>query len=174
MLSRSGRPFGNAAFCSRPSGYHLASTLLDEIDLALDEGGEIADADSVEQWIRAVDSWPTICGCGYLFVESDEKTLRTERIFAAPGVGLTTIANAPVGAMWWDEPSVEKERPHLWVKLPGGLDFDLDGRSSGGGGWKRRGNPPDVTVTPSIAVPGYHGWVTGGYVSADLEGRSYS
>ena len=40
-------------------------------------------------------------------------------------------------------------------------------------GWKVTGEIPLLTAYPSIGKPGYHGWLNGGILSDDLEGRTY-
>lgn len=65
-------------------------------------------------------------------------------------------------------------RMPLIVRLPGGTDFCVDGPASGGGGWNVTGEPPAVTLTPSINVVGsYHGWITNGVITDDCEGRTF-
>jgi hypothetical protein len=68
-------------------------------------------------------------------------------------------------------------RMPLVVRLPGGVgDFCVDGPEwrngvRGTGGWNVTGTPPNITVQPSINGPGYHGWVTNGIISDDVDGR---
>lgn len=65
------------------------------------------------------------------------------------------------------------KRLPLMVQTPGGPWF-MDGRSRSGDGWTITGEPPNLTVTPSINVIGsYHGWLTNGVLSDDTEGRTY-
>lgn len=46
--------------------------------------------------------------------------------------------------------------------------------SDSNGGWTVTGEFPNITVTPSInATNVYHGWITNGVISDDLEGRNY-
>jgi hypothetical protein len=43
------------------------------------------------------------------------------------------------------------------------------------GGWQVTGEPPLITVNPSInLVGGYHGWIQNGIISDDCEGRRYA
>jgi len=46
--------------------------------------------------------------------------------------------------------------------VPTGEDWYVDGPAANGPGWTRTGEPPLVTVTPSIQTPNYHGFLTGG------------
>lgn len=84
-----------------------------------------------------------------------------------------TIEPAPIGAMWdadWfaglkhDSGLRFDRNPDgivLCVRAPGG-DWLVDGPSSGGGSWSRTGTIPNVTATPSILQPSYHGWLREG------------
>ena len=70
-----------------------------------------------------------------------------------------------------------------YVVLPQGGLFDIHSKSDSGG-WNVQGEPPNVTLTPSILrhevtgggrviVPGWHGYITNGIMTDDLEGRTY-
>ena len=67
----------------------------------------------------------------------------------------------------WDK------RPPLILRLPDGTDWLVDGLSTSGGGWDISGEAPNITARPSIQSPGFHGWLTNGVLSDDLEGRKY-
>lgn len=88
------------------------------------------------------------------------------------------------GAMYdatrWTPGSWRGPDGRCWaVVLPpaGMADFWLiDGEASSGGRWTRTGEAPDLSVTPSILTPSYHGFLGSngtppGYLSGDLEGR---
>lgn len=64
-------------------------------------------------------------------------------------------------------------RPPLCVVCPDGSHWIVDQRSSNGDGWIVTGDAPNITCTPSILVPGYHGFLQQGKFSSDLENRSY-
>ena len=77
-----------------------------------------------------------------------------------------------VGAICWrrhDAPPEDPEprpTPHLAVMTPAGL-VCLDCPETGGTGhWDRQGDPPRVTVTPSLNVNHgeWHGWLTDGHL----------
>lgn len=93
----------------------------------------------------------------------------------------------PIGAMWYDHDLLEKapqvltahyrdvvskERAPLYVKLPDGTFFCVDQRCSRDeSGWTVTGDPPCITVHPSIKtshridgrdVVRYHGHLKGG------------
>jgi hypothetical protein len=99
----------------------------------------------------------------------------------------------PAGAMWYlqrDEAERRRhmslspaylrdraeQRPPLVVKLPGsssGRSWCVDERAHNharggwrGDGWKVSGEPPNITCSPSINMPGdYHGTLTDGVLS---------
>jgi hypothetical protein len=63
-------------------------------------------------------------------------------------------------------------RPPLCVKLPNHSDWVVDSKSSNGPGWLVTHTPPlysDLTCAPSILVPGYHGFLTNGEFTPDVE-----
>jgi hypothetical protein len=65
-------------------------------------------------------------------------------------------------------------RPPLMVALPDGEFWMVDQRFRGkASGWTVTGSPPAITARPSIVSDGYHGWLTDGVLSDDLEGRTY-
>lgn len=67
------------------------------------------------------------------------------------------------------------KRPPLIVCLPDGAWWAIDQCYAGAKeGWTVTGLPPCVTVRPSIVSPGYHGWLTDGVLSDDIEGRIYA
>ncbi len=67
------------------------------------------------------------------------------------------------------------KRPPLCVVLPSGDWFAVDGTASDNDhGWTVTGNPPNITVSPSInAIGSYHGWLQNGVLSDDCEGRRF-
>jgi hypothetical protein len=68
------------------------------------------------------------------------------------------------------------KRPPLWVCLPGNWWFCVDSQTTDGAGqgWTVTGEPPKITVSPSINMVGlYHGWLRDGVLSDDVEGRTY-
>lgn len=100
--------------------------------------------------------------------------------------------NAQVGDMWFAPHMLEQEwtygfklsaeyrrdwegkRAPLMVILPNGSQFCVDGATTddGDGGWTVTGEPPLITVSPSINVVGlYHGFLQNGVLSDDVEGR---
>ena len=72
------------------------------------------------------------------------------------------------------------KRLPIMVCLPNGQHTCLDcfySDAKDGNGWTITGEPPSITVMPSIncmGTNGYHGWLKDGILSDDLEGRSYA
>lgn len=167
-------------------GHSASFTLLDDLaPLTRDERGFMVNED-----VFPADDprWPSRCdACGYEFQPGDPRVVDYDEIYLTPdGVFVHTrparqrignVEPAPAGAMWhapwmadaWHGPDGRA----LYLRLPDGHDWFIDGPSRSGGGWERTGEPPRLTARPSIASPGYHGWLTDGVLSADLEGRTY-
>jgi len=64
------------------------------------------------------------------------------------------------------------KRPPLCVKLPNYSDWVVDQKSTNGTGWTATtAGPPyeDITCSPSILVPGYHGFLQNGEFTPDLD-----
>lgn len=63
----------------------------------------------------------------------------------------------------------------IFMTLPGGAEWSPDCLSSESGqGWTVTGELPDITVQPSVHQIGrYHGFVTDGVLTDDLDGRTY-
>lgn len=73
----------------------------------------------------------------------------------------------------------EGKRAPIIVCIPDGnggvLKFCPDMRANGDAqGWRVTGELPNITITPSINAEGiYHGFVTEGVLSDDVEGRTF-
>lgn len=63
------------------------------------------------------------------------------------------------------------KRPPICVRCPNGLDWLVDSKSTNGEGWEVTGDAPIITCTPSILVPGYHGYLREGHFTDDIDGR---
>lgn len=145
--------------------------------------------------------WPTQCACGYMFRESDEAQLFKERLYRHPETKAEFgWRDAPVGAIIFEPWMIEGERgtppkefpatnawlsqyyyrdwfgkrPPINITCPGRhAPWCPDSGASNGHGWQVTGTLPLITVTPSIGMPQYHGWLNNGVLSDDLEGRTY-
>lgn len=116
---------------------------------------------------KADPRWPTRCACGYEFHDDDEWMENTQRLFRLPDGSEVAQQELPAGAMWFEagDHLRGREGPHLMVTLPDGTRWDVDGPSRDGTLWTRTGEPPLVTVQPSIASPRYHGFLRGGVLT---------
>lgn len=71
------------------------------------------------------------------------------------------------------------KRAPLFVETPAGTwcvdAVSTDGHGNNNNhGWTVTGEAPTITAHPSINIPGvYHGWLTDGILSDDIEGRTY-
>lgn len=131
--------------------------------------------------------YPSTCPtCGSGFTEHDHSKMGTTswRNVEA-GEVKPKLSDHGIGAMFdKTEWSVHQgEDGKSWgVVCPPGDEWDvwgIDERASSGGYWKREGVAPLLVVTPSIAMPHYHGFLGSngappGYLSDDLEGRTYA
>lgn len=135
--------------------------------------------------------WPLRCRCGYEFRAADSWQYNERRLYRRSDTGhLTTLLDAPVGAMWFAEwlegyPGWTGADGHsLHVRLPGGYDWCTDSRASNCDMptdtehkcWVRHGTPPGDIVhvdkngrtchagAGSIVVPGYHGFLHNGHL----------
>ncbi len=140
-----------------PGGYHQAIVPVDVVE------GEAPSMDTPAAF-AGDPRWPATCEhCGYRFNDGDQWQVFAQAEYRRTDTGETmTLRTAPAGAMWLaDWLADHPEQDHLVVKTPGG-DWDVDGQSSSGGaGWRRTGEPPQVVARPSIVMPGYHGWLGG-------------
>lgn len=123
--------------------------------------------------------WPQECPCDYVFRDDDSWQHNLDRLHARAddrGGERFLLRDAPVGAMWdtpWCLPHWQgPDGRCLIVKLPDGSEWCVDGPATNGPGWTRTGDPPRITARPSIGSAGYHGWLTDGVLSADIEGRT--
>lgn len=134
-------------------------------------------------WPHNDDRWPEVCElCGeYVFQPSDEWQLHLKDLYRPVDdelleeVGVFELPEAPPGAMWdawWGQPKGPDDRA-LRVRLPDGSEWQIDTPATNGAPWRREGEPPDVTVSPSIDTGDYHGYLIEGVLTDDLEGRSY-
>ena len=162
-------------------GYHNASAVISRrVRLRVSKDGSYGDQG--RKIPRTDPRWPKKCPCGYRFKAKDEWQHCMNMLYRrADNGGLVTLRDAPPGAMWnadWmvssrkpDQPYVGPDGRSLCVRTPGG-DWMTDGPSYPRGGgesqfpaWTRTGEPPNITVQPSISVGDperYHGFLTAG------------
>lgn len=132
-------------------------------------------------WPRDDPRWPVACAeCGRPLGDEFEHQLFYERAYRLPDGGDCTLRDAPVGAIWraeWHEGHWRGADGRCYgVQLPpGGIgdQWIIEQPSVSGGGWTRTGEPPLFTCSPSILTPRYHGFLTAGVLTDDLDGRRY-
>lgn len=159
----------------------------------------IGDADTKERSTNQPPEhddprWPTQCGCGYTFKNTDTWQLFTRSLYHYDDSRhLTTLEDAPVGACW-DSPWLKRDGiSSLWkigsdgliltVKTPGG-DWCIDSKANNCTDpeenthccWVRHGSPKDGTLhvdknghtcsagAGSISLPTYHGFLHNGHL----------
>jgi hypothetical protein len=180
---RSLRRYSDERRCAlAEGGTHDAQVELDEVAVTEKANG-IWQAPKIE--VPHDDPrWPSHCACGYQFQEDDAWQVASERLYVNRETGefyhLNRFSQLPIGAMWyapwypteWAGPDGQI----LCVVTPGGL-WCIDQPAQGGGRWTRSGTPPNVTARPSIVATmgnrSYHGWLTDGVLTDDIEGRTY-
>lgn len=176
LACRSLRRYATDSKCSGPMSYHNISAVIDpEIPAASNkEGGFLKDG--YEEDPR----WPAKCACGYEFKAEDQWQVNVNRLYkGAPEGKLYVLRELPPGAMWnahWlDAPKWQGPDGKAWVVMfPGGHEWVVYGPSSNGKPWKVQGVPPGITVSPSIGIlPHYHGFIKGGIISEDADGRKF-
>lgn len=164
---------------STETHYHDASVVIDEqIPCPKDYGGRSKDG------YEAHPLWPKACPCGYAFQGSDYWQVNEDRLYhGAPDGKFYPMRELPPGAIWratWME-DIQPPNPYaapdgkVWaLMLPAGMEWLIYGPATGGGKWDVQGALPEITVSPSISQVGfYHGFVKGGIITPDCEGRSF-
>jgi hypothetical protein len=125
--------------------------------------------------------WPTSCECGYRFREDDERQVITALIYRRTDSGEEmTLREAPPGALWdawWlhgaRTGTAEYGGPDgrvIMVKTPAG-PWVVDGPPADRPEqkWTRTGEPPRITVRPSIRIGSpvrYCAFLTNGILQA--------
>lgn len=160
------------------TGYHNASVDLGDVDYPFTADGRAGQG--YDDFPHDDPRWPTRCACGYEFRPLDPWQHNLRRLYAGNG-GAWPLADLPPGAMydapWLPGPWRGPDGRCLIVVLPTRAFWTIDGPASNAPGklpgWDRTGTPPVITARPSIGSDGYHGWLTDGVLSDDLEGRTY-
>jgi len=159
------RRYASESECPVAPGYHDARGQIEKCRATRDDAGHYDGGGSVEDF-AGDPRWPTDCACGYVFAESDARQVFVELLYGNGEGREMTIAEMPPGAMFdvaWTHEKGPDGRS-LAVKLPGGPHdvWFIDGPSTSGGYWTRTGEPPRLTVSPSILTPKYHGFLRDG------------
>lgn len=121
------------------------------------------------------EEWPAQCACGaVLDPDADLRSCGIRWRYD------TTSGRPEPGDLYWGGTNDD----NLYGVCPNGETWWIDGPSFNANGqanphgWTRTGDPPNVTVSPSIWIQipgprGYHGFLQNGQWSDDLEGRTY-
>ena len=122
--------------CPRTGGYHNAEIPIEDLPETKNAQGFI-EAVSPDKY-AGDPRWPKVCECGYVFSLVDDRDnwqVFRESIYRRTDTGEEmTLRNAPAGAIWnawWlmdHRGGVNGQ--HLICRLPGGHDWDIDGRAS--------------------------------------------
>jgi hypothetical protein len=184
---------GGTAGCLDGNG-HEASTEIAVVPLIISPDGtyDIEQGADPAQRAPAHDDprWPTVCErCGAPLPADAEWQVFHERIYVAEdgrefAIKTNSSHRAPAGAMWeapWlNSDGITSEffkrsgrSAPIMCMLPDGYQWCMDQVASNGPGWEVTGTAPNFTARPSILSPRYHGWLTDGMLSPDLEGRTY-
>ncbi len=161
-----------------PLGYHNAFAFIGTAPITISPSGTWHAAGEMPP--RDDPRWPEVCVCGYRFQDDDSWQLARHRIYTTESGEQITLSEARPGMLWdadwyldFDDPWAGPDGRCLMCRLPDRTEWCIDGPSRTGGRWTREGEPPLLTVRPSIASSGYHGWLSDGVLSDDLEGRRY-
>jgi hypothetical protein len=127
-----------------------------------DEGEDMPPKDD-PRWAKTCDD------CSYVFRPQDEWQVFREVIYVRKDSGaLMTLRDCPPGAMWDADWYPDKGGDgHSWCVClpPGNGDYwNIDGYAKGGGKWTRTGEAPNLTASPSILTPRYHGFLRNGFL----------
>ncbi len=153
-----------AGRCPGRLGYHNAVSKIGLMEVPKGRLLGVNGGPSVDRVPDDDPRWPTHCAsCSHVF-SAETLRLRLDqwtRLYRRADTGeALSLSEAEVGAMWFADWYSNVYRGAdgrcLVVRTPGG-DWIVDSAPSTGGRWIRDGEPPDVTVSPSILFDGAHG-----------------
>lgn len=169
------RRYAGGSKCSQDShGYHQAFSA--PIEDRPDDRSKPYHGTNPPEVPRDDPRWPKACSCGYAFAETDTWQVFARGLYSRPETGeVFPWDDAPAGAIcdafWWPGKGTDG---HAWiVKLPDRSDFMTEQKASNCACpadpahrcWKRSGQVPKLTVSPSIATPRWHGWLRNGMLT---------
>jgi len=116
------------------------------------------------------ERWPLMCPkCGKEFPPDSTRQVWVKPVYeGAPDGVLRSLRNLLPGSMYdslWETryDGWHHADGHAWtVVLPDGVHWNIDRVARHGGRWERTGEPPELTVSPSIRTGTYHGHLVGG------------
>lgn len=154
-------------------GYHTTTVEIGDFDVIwnhLEDGTQVVAA--IDNAEYADDPrWPTHCVCGYKYTEEDHWQASQEPIYASadgrqawtsPAYGRQPTPGAMFDTFW--RPELRKEDGlAISAVCPNGQVWCIDDHATQGDGfWTRTGEPPMLTVSPSIVAGDYHGHLQNG------------
>lgn len=105
--------------------------------------------------------------CDWLFDPANvEHNARREVALAAIRGGTFIRTTSYLSRFYWTQWS--DKRPPISVLCPNGKEWCVDAASNNGDGWVVGGDPPEITCSPSIQVPGYHGFLRNGVFTPNI------
>jgi hypothetical protein len=165
-----------------PNHYHDAEVVIDPEFYCPEE----EERSEIKGDFEDDPRWPKSCACGYTFLPEDHWQVNVTRLWSgSPDGELYPLRETPPGATWaadWFPPEGPNGRytgpdGKVWcVMLPGGVEWIIYSHASGNppSKWDVQGTVPNITVSPSISQVGvYHGFIKGGVISDDCEGRKF-
>lgn len=176
---------GDACPSSPYRRYHNADAFVEYRPLVETDEHYVAAVHDDDWRVSHPDAWPTKCAwCDYVFAEDDEWQANQEAIYVRPDTGETWgQRNLPIGALFdgfWSTFGVGPDGISLFCVLPPHKEpwdarsniWHVDGGATNGpreNAWTRTGDPraipPTVDANPSIAAPGYHGYLRHGVLT---------
>lgn len=173
-------PSDGEACSVNPMGYHSVSVDVEVPLVWIEDGKRIAGRGMVltEEW-RADSRWPKACPCGRAFLVSDRWQRTVNQLWRRADTGALVDLDDAIkgnphpdfwGAMyhaWWHDRSWPGPDGRCVAVITPAGEWVIDAPSSNGGTpWRRTGELPDVTATPSIHFPGrYHAHLRDGVLS---------
>lgn len=106
----------------------------------------------------------------WYFDPAGDDEMQHRRRTAMANIAAGSPRNFYLSRFYWETWSTT--RPPLCVLCPNGREWCVDAKSSNGEGWQVTGSPPLITAAPSIAVPGYHGFLQKGVFTPDLDAQT--
>ncbi len=104
----------------------------------------------------------------WIFDPSDPSEV-DRRLKALERIQNGTFKGAVLSRFYWLQWS--HIRPPICVMCPNGSMWIVDQVANNGEGWQITGEGLNISASPSIVIPGYHGFLKNGEFTDDLDGR---
>lgn len=168
---------GESKCATEPHGYHQAFSGV--VAERPDDRSQPYHGSNPPEVAADDPMWPARCACGYAFADSDTRQVWADGLYRRDDGAVMTWDEAPAGAVcdafWWPDKGADG---HAWsIKLPSGDDFMTESTATNCGCrtrpsdaahrcWTRTGVAPKLTVSPSISVPKWHGFLRNGVLES--------